>query len=71
MTLSDIPTVTTKQLIDTSFNLLSMRHRHANAVNDPRYEARFKNQPERQINPEFLKLEAAIAAEIAKRNKNV
>lgn len=69
MTFDDISTATMKQLIDASFNLASMRHIHENAVNDPRYEERFNNQPEREINPEFLKLEAAIAAEITSRNK--
>jgi len=60
--------MTDQELVAKSFDLAAMRKKFEDAPNDPRYEDRFKNQPERQINPEFLKLENEINTELTNRN---
>lgn len=63
----DISSLTIQELTDVSFKLSAMRKRFDDAILDPRYEERFKNQPDRQMNANFLELEKAINQEIKNR----
>lgn len=62
-----ITDLTAQELTDASFKINAMRKRFDDAIHDPRYEERFKNQPDRQMNENFLELEKAINKEIKNR----
>lgn len=63
----DISTFTDDELANASLDIAGMRKKHKDAENDPRFADRFKNQPERNLNPVFLQLEAEIKQELENR----
>jgi len=63
----DYKTMTESELISASFAIETILQKALTQRDNPKYRAKFKNQPPPSINPAFSELRDNIAAEIVKR----
>ena len=63
----EVAHLTDVELVEAAFALNEMQVKSDNAKNDPRYAKKFKNQPPKQLNPDFLALKAEVYSEIDRR----
>lgn len=65
----DFKEMTDQELVDASFNLEKILMKGVAARQNPKYKAKFKNQPPPNINPALMKLRDDIANEFKERQK--
>lgn len=65
----DFKEMTDQELVDASFNLEKILMKGVAARQNPKYKAKFKNQPPPNINPALLELKDNLSNEFKERQK--